>query len=74
MLETFISLNAFLYSSNYSVYCFTKTWLNVSIKDYEVISEGFILYCKDRSNRGGGALGKVEHCIARIDLIGEVVH
>ena len=57
------TLHAFVFSSNYSIYCFTETWLSNHIMDVEVIPSGFTIYRKDRSTRGGGVLIAVKSSI-----------
>ena len=49
-------ITAFIYSSPYSVLCFTETWLNDNIFSSEILSSGYTIYRKDRSSRGGGVL------------------
>ena len=54
------SLQALLYSSRHSIYCFSETWLSDHILDKEIIPS---MYRKDRSTRGGGVLIAVRESI-----------
>ena len=50
LLTSFICLN------NFDIYCFTETWLTVSVYDNELFPCGYSVYRRDRSSRGGGVL------------------
>lgn len=57
------SLNSFVYSSKFMIFCFNETWLNDSIFNNEIIPTGYSIYRKDRSSRGGGILVAVSDLI-----------
>ena len=56
-------LQSFIYSSDFSIFCFTETWLSNSIFDHEVFPSGFTVYRKDRNTRGGGVLIAVKNIL-----------
>ena len=47
-----------MYSSDFTVFCLTETWLSDHVSDCEILSSDFviILYRNDRPSRGGGVL------------------
>ena len=44
------------YSQLYDLLCITETWVNTEIHNNEILLQGYIIYCNDRSSRGGGVL------------------
>ena len=47
---------SFVYSSNFSIFCVTETWLCDFVSDGEILPVNYVLYRKDRPSRGGGVL------------------
>ena len=54
------NLQSFVYSSNYTIYCITETWLSESVSDFEILPGNFSIFRKDRGSRGGGVLIAVD--------------
>lgn len=59
---------SFVYSSGYSIFCCTETWLTDSVYDNEIIATGHCIFRKDRMTRGGGVLVAVENSIASTEV------
>ena len=55
---------AFVYSTNYSIICVSETWLSNHIFDNEILPNGYAIYRKDRSSRGGGILITIKDNLA----------
>ena len=45
------------------MYCITETWLSDFVFDGEILSCGYVLYCKDRPTHGGGVLVAVNELL-----------
>ena len=54
------NLQSFVYSSNYTIYCITETWLTESVSDFEILPGNFSIFRMDRGSRGGGVLIAVD--------------
>ena len=54
------NFQSFVYSSNYTIYCITETWLSLSVSDFEILPEKFSIFHKDRGSRGGGVLVAID--------------
>ena len=63
MVNKISDFRSFVYSSNYSIFCITETWLSDLIYDNEILPTGFNIYRKDRSSRGGGVLIAIDQDI-----------
>ncbi len=61
-------LHSFVYSSTFSVFCFTETWLSSNFFDNEIIPTGFCLFRKDRPSRGGGVLVAVKDTLSNMEI------
>ena len=55
------SFQSFIYSSSFSIYAITETWLTSSIFDGELLPSDYSIYRHDRPTRGGGVLIAVHH-------------
>ena len=55
---------SFVYSTRYSIYCITETWLSDLIFDCEILPTNYTLYRKDRKSRGGGVLIAVDSSVS----------
>ena len=47
---------SFVYSSDFTIFCLTETWLSGHVSDGEIFSNDFVIYRNDRPSRGGGVL------------------
>ena len=47
---------SFAYSSDFTIFCLTETWLSGHVSDGEIFSNDFVIYRNDRPSRGGGVL------------------
>ena len=47
---------SFVYSSNFSIFCVTETWLCDFVSDGEILPVNYVLYRKDQPSHGGGVL------------------
>lgn len=59
---------SFVFSSGYSLFCCTETWLTEAIFDNEIIACGHCIYRKDRLSRGGGVLIAVNESIPSAEI------
>ena len=55
-----------MYSTPYSIYCITETWLSNSVFDCEILPCEYTLYCKDRGSHGGGVLIAVSDSVPSV--------
>ena len=58
-----LSLQFFAYSSSFSIFCFTETWLNDSIYYKELLPSDLTTRFKHRLSRGGGAMIAIKNFI-----------
>lgn len=47
---------SFVYSSDFTIFYLTETWLSGHVSDGEIFSNDFVIYRNDRPSRGGGVL------------------
>ena len=52
-----------MYTKSYDVFCVTKTWLNNTIYDSDILPHNYAIHRKDRSSRGGGILVAIKNDI-----------
>lgn len=57
-------LHSMILSSDYSIYCFSETWLSNTIYNKEIFPSGFYVYRNDRNKRGGGVLIAVKDTLS----------
>ena len=55
-----------MYSTPYSIYCITETWLSNSVFDCEILPCEYTLYCEDRGFRGSGVLIAVSDSVPSV--------
>ena len=55
------SFQSFVYSSSFSIYAITETWVTSSIFDGELLPSDYLIYRHDRPTRGWGVLIAVHH-------------
>ena len=52
-----------MYSSDFTIFCLSETWLSDHVSDGEILSNDFVIYRNDRPSRGGGVLIAVKSCV-----------
>ena len=60
------NFQSYVYSTPYSIYCITETWLSNSIFDSEILPHEYTIYRKDRGSRGGGVLIAVSESVSSV--------
>ena len=68
LISKLSQLQPFVYSSPYTIYCSTETWLSDSIFDNEILPTGFSIYRNDGGSRGGGVIIAIEESISCIPV------
>ena len=63
LVNKLANFQSLVYSSAYSIFCVTETWLSDSIFGYEILTENYTLYRNDRNSSGGGVLVAVNDSI-----------
>lgn len=58
---------SYVFTSGYSAFCCTETWLTDTIFDNEIIACGYCIFRKDRLSRGGGGVLIASIPIAEIE-------